>query len=106
MKDTGRGKKVIGQLPDPIPGHSIPLAATLERAPPKVGDEVSERVHRAAICRHRVICKEAAYDLPQPFPWFRDGLMHPPSHLLFDVLELRSHSVTPGFSLQRETPAS
>ena len=49
MKDTGRGKKVIGQLPDPIPGHSIPLAATLERAPPKVGDEVSERVHRAAI---------------------------------------------------------
>jgi hypothetical protein len=106
MKDTGRGKKVIGQLPDPVPGHSILLAATLERAPPKVGDEVSERVQRAAVCRHRMIRKEAAYDLPQPFPLFRDGLMHPPSHLLFDVLELRSHSVTAGFSLQRETPAS
>ena len=36
-----------------------------ERAPPKVGNVVPERVECPTVCRYRVIFKEAGYDLPQ-----------------------------------------
>jgi hypothetical protein len=65
-----------------------------------------ERAQCASVGRHRVICKEAGYDLPQPFPLLGDWLMPTPSHLVFDFLELHPHSVTSGFALQREPPVS
>jgi hypothetical protein len=106
MKDTGRRKKVVGQLFDPVPGHSIFLTSSSERAPPKVDDMVTEYMERTTVRRHRMICKEAGYDLPQPFPLFGDWLMPTPSHLVFDFLELHPHPVTSGFALQREPPMS
>ena len=72
MKNAGLGKKVICQLFDPMPGDPILLAASLERTPPKVGDMVPEPVECSTVCRHRVVFKEAGYDLPQPFPLFGD----------------------------------
>jgi len=54
MKNAGRGKKVICQLFDPMPGDPILLAASLERTPPKVGDMVPEPVECSTVCRHRV----------------------------------------------------
>ena len=102
----GLGKKVICQLFDPVPGDPILLAASSERPPPKVGDVVPERVECPTVCRYRVIFKEAGYDLPQPFSLFGDRLMPTPSHFLLDFLELRSHAVATGFSLQREAPAA
>ena len=82
MKDAGLGKKVICQLFDPVPGDPIFLAASPERAPPKVGNVVPERVECPTVCRYRVIFKEAGYDLPQPFPLFGDRLVPAPSHFL------------------------
>jgi hypothetical protein len=106
MKNAGLGKKVICQLFDPMPGDPILLAASLERTPPKVGDMVPEPVECSTVCRHRVIFKEAGYDLPQPFPLFGDWLVPAPSHLDFDFLELRTHAVAAGFSLQQKAPAA
>jgi len=98
MKDAGLGKKVIRQLFDLVPGDPIFLAASPERTPPQIGDMVPEPDECSTVCRHRVILKEAGYDLPQPFPLFRDWLVPPPSHFLLNFLELRSHAVTAGLS--------
>jgi hypothetical protein len=106
MKDSGLGKKIICQLFDPVPGDPIFLGASPERAPPKVGNVVPERIECPTVCRHRVIFKEAGYDLPQPFPLFGDRLVPAPSHFLHDFLELHSHAVATGFSLQREAPVT
>jgi hypothetical protein len=56
--------------------------------------------------RHRMVCKEAGCNLPQPFHLPGDWLMHSPLHLLLDFLERRPHSITSGFSLQGEALAS
>ena len=106
MKDAGLGKKVIRKPFALIPGDLIFLAASLERTPPQIGDMVPEPDECSTVCRHRVILKEAGYDLPQPFPLFRDWLVPAPSHFLLDFLELRSHAVAAGLSLQREAPAA
>ena len=45
------GDKVISQLPDPVPGHPILLAPSSERAPPKVGDVVTERAECTTVRR-------------------------------------------------------
>ena len=106
MKYAGLRKKVIGQLFGPAPGHLIPLAPSLERAPPEIGDTVTERVQCTTIGRHCMVRKEAGHDLPQPLPLFGDWLMPSPSHLLFDFLKFRSHAVATGSSLQREEPTA
>jgi hypothetical protein len=78
MKDTGLRKKVISQLFDPTPGHPILLAPTAERAAPKIGDAMPECVQCTTVGRHRMVCKEAGCNLPQPFPLLGDWLMHSP----------------------------
>ena len=45
------------QLFDPVPGDPIFLAASPERAPPKVGNVVPERVECPTVCRYRVNSK-------------------------------------------------
>ena len=63
---------------------------------------VAERAECAIVGRHGVVGEEAANDLPQPFPLFGDRLMHAPSQLLLDLLELRPHAVAPGLPLEQE----
>src|SRR5262249_10471545 len=93
MKDTGLRKKVISQLFDPTPGHPILLAPTSERAAPKICDAMPECVQCTTVGRHRMVCKEAGCNLPQPFPLLGDWLMHSPLHLLLDFLERRCGSL-------------
>src|SRR6516165_5336545 len=57
-----------------------------------------------SICRDRMVFKEAGYDLPQPFSLFGEWLVPTSSHFLLNFLELRSHAVAAGFSLQGEAP--
>src|SRR5262249_57689482 len=102
----GLGKKGVSRVFASGGGHPILLAPTSERATPKIGDVMPECVQCTTVGRHRVVCKEAGYDLPQPFPLLGDWLMHSPLHLPLDFLERRPHSITSGFSLQGEAPAS
>ena len=51
---------------------------------------------------HGVIGKIASDNLRQPAPLLGDRLVHPPSHLFLDLLELAPHAVTPGFPLEDE----
>jgi hypothetical protein len=63
---------------------------------------MAECLERCRIGRHCMIGKVAPKNLTQPFPLLGDGLMHAPPQRLLDLVELRSHSVTPRFPLNLE----
>ena len=107
MKDAGLGEKVICQLFDPVPGDPIFLAASPERAPPKVGNVVPERVECPTVCRYRVIFKDSRIRLAAAISLVRGlagacAVAFPP----LISLSLHPHAVATGFSLQREAPVT
>ena len=75
------------------------LTATPQRAPPEIGDMMPEYLQCSTVGRHCVVVEVAADNPAQPPPLFRDRLVHAPSHLLLDLLELRPHAVPLGFSV-------
>src|SRR6478735_10398097 len=62
-----------------------------------------EHLQCPTICRHGVIVEVAADNLPQPLALFGNRLVHAPSHLLLDLLQLRPHAVGAGFPLDLES---
>src|SRR5262249_990504 len=105
MKDVRFGEPVVGELLNAIPGGAVPLAASSERAPPEAGHVLPGR-ERPAIGRNRVVQEVSSYDLPQPFPLFRDGLVPASPQLLLDLLEFRLHAVAPGLPVNQELSAT
>jgi hypothetical protein len=102
MKYDRFGKPKVGQFGHPCPRDPSLLAASSKRAPPQVGDVVSEDGHCPSIRRHRVIVEVAVDHKPQPLSLIRNWLVHAPPQLLFYHLELRSHAVSPGFPFDLE----
>ena len=92
VKDMRFGEPVVGELRNAIPGGAVPLAASSERAPPEVGHVLPERRERPAIGRNRIVHEVSSHDLPQPFPLFRDRLVHASPQLLLDLLEFCLHA--------------
>jgi hypothetical protein len=80
------------------------LAATSKRAPPEIGDVMPELIQGATVGRHCMLVEVAADNPPQPLPLLGNRLMHAPSHLLLDLLELRPHAVPSGFPSDLEFP--
>src|SRR5215472_10649935 len=106
MKDVRFGEPVVGELRNAVPGGTVPLAASSERASPEVGHVLPERRERPTIGRNRVVHEVSSYDLPQPFPLFRDGLVPASPQLLLDLLEFRLHAVAPGLPVDQELAAT
>src|ERR1700716_220883 len=106
MEDDRLWEPGIHKLRHPCPGHSVLLAATPKRAPPEIGDMMPEHLQCTTVSRHCVIVEVAADNPAQPPPLFRDRLVHAPSHLLLDLLELRPHAVPSGFPFDLEFPCS
>ena len=63
---------------------------------------VPEHVQCARVGRHCVVVEVAADNPPQPLPLLGDRLVHAPSQPLFDLPQLRLHTVPSGLSLQLE----
>ena len=76
MKDTRSGEPVVDQLRHGLPCRAIFLTAPLERAPPEIGDMVSERHDGPTVGRHRMVVEEAGDDLLEPFALLGSGVMH------------------------------
>src|SRR5215471_13499394 len=96
MEDDWFREPVVHQLRHPFPRHPILLAATPQRAPPKVSDVMPEDLQCTTVGRHSVVIEVATDNPPQPFPLVRDRLVHAPTHLLLNLLQLRPHAVPPG----------
>jgi hypothetical protein len=54
------------------------------------------------VCWHCVVRKEAGDNLLQPIALLGNRPMHLPSQLSFDLLEFRSHAITPGLPMNQE----
>src|SRR6516225_4119504 len=92
----------VRQPRHPCPGDPILVAATPQRAPPKVSDMVPEHVQCARVGRHCVVVEVAADDPSQPPPLLGDRLVHAPSQRLLDLPQLRLHAVPSGLPLELE----
>jgi len=82
MKDARFGEPVVGQLRRRLPCRAIFLTAPLERAPPEIGDMVTERRDGTPVGRHRVVVDEPGDDLLEPYALLGDGVMHAPAQFL------------------------
>src|SRR5882724_12520051 len=78
------------------------LAAPPQRLPPTSDHLVPEARDRAIVSRHGVIVEVSTDDLPQPFSLYGDGLVHAPSQLLLDGLQLRPHAVASRLPFDQE----
>src|ERR1019366_6524413 len=105
MKDAGCGQTVGSNLRDPLPCQSVLLTTPPKRAPPEIGDMVSERPECPTIRGHRVVCEEAGDHCLQPAPLFGNGVVHAATQLLLDLPQPRSHPITPSLTLKLEGPA-
>ena len=86
VEDAWFGEPVVGELPDPRPGHSVLLATPPKRAPPMVDDVVTKGRECPAMGRHCVVLEEAGDHLLEPFRLFADWPVHSPPQFLLDLL--------------------
>src|SRR5258708_38267023 len=96
MQDGRFREPGVCELRHPCPRDPILLAATPQRAPPKVDNVVPEHVKCTTVGRHRVVVEVAADHPTQPFPQRGDGLVHAPSQRLLDLPQRRPHAVRSG----------
>src|SRR5258708_5754902 len=102
MKDSRLWEPVVSQLRHSSPGEIAFLAASAECPAPAFGDLGSKGSQRIPVGWDCVVVEEAGDDLLQPFTLFRYRLMHPPSQLPRNLLDLRLHAVATGFPLEEE----
>jgi len=76
MKDSWRRQPGIGKLRHPVPRHTILLAASTKRAPPKIDNIVPERPERPRVRRHCVVGEETTNHRPQASSLFGDWGVH------------------------------
>ena len=104
MKDARSGKPVVCEFLPPLPRKAILLTTPPQRAHPKVANVVTEYGHCPTIGRYGMVAEVTSDNLRQPFSLFWDRLMHAPSQLLLDLLELRPHARTLGPPFDEELP--
>src|SRR5215469_8313827 len=102
VKDFRSRQPVVSQLRHPLPRGSILLATPPQATSPQTCHVIAEGAQRRAVGRHSVVGEEPSDDLLQPAPLSGDRLMHPPSQLFLNFLELCAHSVWPGLPLELE----
>src|SRR2546421_1600425 len=77
MRDAGPWEPAILERGDPRPRRRVLLAAPAKRAPPQVGDVVTEVPEGGGVGRDRVVGIEATHDPPKPSALLVDRLVHP-----------------------------
>jgi len=90
----------------PCPGQALALlAATPQRFEPVPGELVTEGLDCLAVARHAVVGHVPAHHAGQPAALHRNGLMHAPPQLVFNLLQLRPHPLGDRDPLHPELPA-
>jgi hypothetical protein len=76
MKDFRPGKPLFGETSHALPRDPAFLAAPLEYSQPAFAHFTSKTLEASGVSGNGVIVEVALYHAPQPFPDFRQGLMH------------------------------
>ena len=76
MKDFGSGKPLLGETGHVLPRDPAFLAAPLEYSQPAFDHFASKALEANGVSGNGVIVEITLYHAPQPFPDFRQRLMH------------------------------
>ena len=76
MKDFGPGKPLGSETSQVLPRHPAFLAATLQCPQPAFAHFTSKALETGEVSGNGMIVEVALYHAPQPFPDFRQRVMH------------------------------
>src|SRR5438445_11195157 len=84
MKDFGQREPLSYKLVHELPGDPTPLAATTDHPQPELAHLETKIAKTGYVAGNSMIVEVALYHAPQPFPNFRQWLMHEPPKYLPD----------------------
>jgi hypothetical protein len=102
MKDFGRREPLSYKLVYELPGDPTPLAATTDHPQPELAHLETKIAKTGYVAGNSMIVEVALYHAPQPFPNFRQWLMHQPQKYLPDLLQFGQESLTDGLAQHEE----
>ena len=102
MKDFGQREPLSYKLVHELPGDPTPLAATTDHPQPELAHLETKIAKTGYVAGNSMIVEVALYHAPQPFPNFRQWLMHKPPKYLPDLLQFGQESLTDGLAQHEE----
>src|SRR5882724_3632205 len=100
--DTRLREPCVSDRYHSFPGETGALTATTKYSQPASCNLIPERRKCPYVGRHCVVVEVASDNTAQPLPDYWDGLIHTPTYVPCDHLELRLHAVPPGPSFDQE----
>ena len=105
MTHTGPGHILLQQRQEILPAPTTPLAAPPQRVPPMPRGLAPKRAQRPQVARHRVVVVISLHHPSEPTSLFHARLVHPPTQLGPNRLQLRRHPLPHRLALHQEPSA-
>src|ERR1035441_1227451 len=106
MQDVRDGQPAGRELMQSFPVEAMALAALAQLGSPQPGQPVAKESQAVEVSRYRVIVEVALHDRPEPFTGLRHRIVHPPSELLLDLLQLGPQAFADRLAPHRESSLS
>src|SRR5262249_6401271 len=94
MKDFGPGKPLFSETSHVLPRHPTFLTAPLEYPQPAFAHFTPKALETDEVSGNGMIVEVALYHAPQPFPDFRQRLMHAHPELVLHLFQLGRESLS------------
>ena len=94
MKDFGPGKPLCSETSQVLPRHPAFLAATLQYPQPAFAHFTPKALETGEVSGNGMIVGVALYHAPQPFPDFRQRMMHALPKLVLHLFQLGKESLS------------
>ena len=102
MKNLGFGEPLSRKSVQELPRHPAPLTATANHPQPAFANFEPKTPETGEIAGYGVIVEVALNHTPQPFPDFRQRLMHPLPKRDLHLFQLGEESLSDGFAQHEE----
>ena len=102
MKNLGFGEPLSRKSVQELPRHPAPLTATSNHPQPAFANFEPKTPETGEIAGYGVIVEVALNHTPQPFPDFRQRLMHPLPKRDLHLFQLGEESLSDGFAQHEE----
>src|SRR5260370_24096387 len=102
MKNLGFGRPLSRKAVHELPRHPAPLSATSNHPQPALANLEPKTPETGEIAGYGVIGSVALHHTPQPFPDFRQRLMHPLPKRGLHLFQLGEESLSDGFAQHEE----
>src|SRR5487761_150912 len=102
MENFGHGKPLLSKTSHMLPRHPAFLTTTSNNAQPALAHLEPKGPETGGVSRDGMIVEVALNHAPQPFPDFRQWLMHAPPKRDFHLFQLSEESLSDGLAQHEE----